>query len=168
MTAYPHSCPACGGAAYVGLVAVRCSNDRCTHAERPVIYSVPAPTVLGRAADGEVLRRNGTDFGWSQARLPLLSYNFPSTPTILHQVQQLVKALEAGNYDAWGPSSTLLHGPALTVIGRAAHHPGPTINIGPALLATYNKITFGKDRIVLQPATDHGEVFTGAEPPDEL
>jgi hypothetical protein len=30
---YPHRCPVCGAAAYIGFKNVACSNPGCTHAE---------------------------------------------------------------------------------------------------------------------------------------
>jgi hypothetical protein len=32
MSAYPHRCPMCGSAAYLGLRLVDCSNRKCRHA----------------------------------------------------------------------------------------------------------------------------------------
>ena len=33
MSEFPHTCPECGGAAYLGLTAVKCSQRSCKHAD---------------------------------------------------------------------------------------------------------------------------------------
>lgn len=80
------NCPNCNtGSAYVGFIAVECINDRCKH------FSQKLYDTWELGSD----RPKKTVFDMGAAKKAM-----EETIDVYAQIQQLVKALEAGNYNA--------------------------------------------------------------------